>query len=68
MATRWLTCTMLAASQVKFFLNVKTNIQMLLMFFFLTKKIKLCEGLPDVTWLTLLVQKQHIQLMKTKFD
>jgi len=49
------------ACQVKFLLNIKKNIQILLIFFFLVeKKIKLCEGLPDITRLTLLVQKQLI--------
>jgi len=56
------------AGQVKFLLNVKTNIQMLLIFFPSRKTIKLYEGLPDVTRLTLLGQKQPIQLVKTNLD
>ena len=38
------------------------------MFFFLTEKIKSCEGLLDVTWLTLLVQKEFIQPVKKNFE
>ena len=33
-------------------------------FFLVEKKIKSCEGLPDITWLTLLIQKQPIQPLK----
>jgi len=41
---------------------------MLFMFIFLWKKIKSCDGLPDITRLILLVQKQHIQPVKIIFD
>ena len=54
--------------QVKKNLNIKKYIQILLMFFFITEKIKSCEGLLDVTWLTLLVQKEFIQPVKKKFN
>jgi len=54
--------------QVKKNLNIKKYIQILLMFFFITEKIKSCEGLLDVTWLTLLVQKEFIQPVKKNFN
>ena len=38
------------------------------MCFFLIEKIKSCEGLLDVTRLTLLVQKEFIQPVKKKFN
>jgi hypothetical protein len=57
-----------AASEVKFFMNVKKYSNVANSFFLNGKKIKSCDGLLDVTWLTLLVPKQHMQPVKINFD
>ena len=46
--------------QVNFLLNVKKikkYLDIANVFFLLEKKIKLCDGWPDITWLTLRFQK-----------
>jgi hypothetical protein len=46
----------------------KTYLNIVNIFFCKRKKIKSCKRLLDITWLTLLVQKQLIQGIKINID